>query len=132
MVFFQVYGRLDDGNNPHFHFTTKTFCYNAMILVMTSDWTDEAKTIQVAEKLREAGVTNLMRYKPDICTALQIFRWVDTLCSIQTGLKVLFATGVFQHFIDIGIFYGHLVIFFPILVCYTKKNLATLIYTRLV
>ena len=47
-----------------------------MISIMTNDWTDEAKTMDVAKKIRAAGVKAVLRYKPDISTMLEIYRHV--------------------------------------------------------
>jgi hypothetical protein len=76
--FIQVYGRQDNEENPHFRRSTTggRYTYNAMISVMTNDWTDEAKTMDVAKKIRAAGVKAVLRYKPDISTTLEIYRKV--------------------------------------------------------
>ena len=45
-----------------------------MISIMTKNWTNKEKTMQVAMVAKEAGVDFKLRYKPDICTTLEIYR----------------------------------------------------------
>lgn len=48
-----------------------------MISVATLDWTDRDKTMEIAKKIREAGVLHRLRYKPDVFTTLEIYRRND-------------------------------------------------------
>ena len=74
--FIKVYGRQEDEKNPHFRAANAdtNLSYNAMISIMTKNWTNKEKTMQVAMVAKEAGVDFKLRYKPDICTTLEIYR----------------------------------------------------------
>ena len=50
---------------------------NAMMSVMTGDWTNEERTMEVAKVIRELGIPaikGVLRYKPDIYTVVDIYR----------------------------------------------------------
>jgi len=47
---------------------------NAMISIMTLDWTEEEKTMKVATIIRNLGIEYELMYKPDLYTSLNIFR----------------------------------------------------------
>ncbi len=53
---------------------------NAMMSVVTGDWTDEEKTLEVAKVIRELGITASeggLKYKADIYTVVDIYRRND-------------------------------------------------------
>jgi len=37
-----------------------------MLSVATSDWTDKDKTMEIAKKIREAGIEGTLKYKPGV------------------------------------------------------------------
>ena len=50
---------------------------NAMMSVVTRDWTNKETTMEVAKVIRELGMTaikGVLRYKPDIYTVVDIYR----------------------------------------------------------
>jgi len=46
---------------------------NAVISIATNNWTDKAATMAIAKSIRETGVHESLRYKPEIFTALGIY-----------------------------------------------------------
>ena len=50
--------------NPHGQ--SNHFTFNAMLSVATSDWTDKDKTMEIAKKIREAGIEGTLKYKPGV------------------------------------------------------------------
>ena len=42
--------------------------------VYTRDWTDEKKSLKIAKVIRDLGIKEELKYKPDLYTLLNIFR----------------------------------------------------------
>ena len=47
---------------------------NAVMNVYTSDWTDKKETMKIGKVIRELGIKEELKYKPDLYTYLKIFR----------------------------------------------------------
>jgi hypothetical protein len=47
---------------------------NANISINTKDWTKKEKAMEVARVIRKLGITAKLTYKPDLYTAVKIFR----------------------------------------------------------
>ena len=47
---------------------------NTMIAINTDDWTNEPDTLYIGRMILGTGVRGILRYKPDIYTAVGIFR----------------------------------------------------------
>ena len=47
---------------------------NAVMSVYTRDWTDEMKSMKIAEVIRDLGIKQELKYKPDLYTFFNIFR----------------------------------------------------------
>ena len=48
---------------------------NAVVSIYTRDWTDEKKSMKIAQVIRDLGIKNELKYKPDLYTYLNIFRF---------------------------------------------------------
>ena len=47
---------------------------NAVMSVYTSDWMDEEVTMKIAYIIRDLGIKEKLKYKPELYTDLNIFR----------------------------------------------------------
>ena len=47
---------------------------NAVINVYTSNWTDEKKSLKIAKVIRNLGIKEELKYKPDLYTYFDIYR----------------------------------------------------------
>ena len=73
VIYVRIYGRERPENNPHSaHKGRRTV--NAMITIGTLDWTDQKSTMKAASIARQLGLDVDFKYKPDIYSALEIFR----------------------------------------------------------
>ena len=48
---------------------------NAVINVYTSNWTDEKKSLKIAKVIRNLGIKEELKYKPDLYTYFDIYRY---------------------------------------------------------
>jgi len=74
VLFIKVHGRSDPESNPYSLVKGKVQS-NAMMLVVTEDWTSEPKTMEVAKVIRSLGISQKMNYKPDLYSNLKIFQF---------------------------------------------------------